>query len=190
MSSSEPQPGTRLPHVAPRMPPAGRGRARLTVVPRRRSRAPRVPFVTFVSVIRLAGVVGLLMLNTSMQQASFRETALAAQATDLGAQEEALKMDLQALNAPARVSAEAERLGLVQPTAPAGVLHLGTGEISGDPKPATRGDRLPAQMPGPRRPAVLDPAPVTVEKNAEKKAEKKAERKADTGRDRAPNRNR
>ncbi|MDQ6524137.1 hypothetical protein RB608_11025 [Nocardioides sp. LHD-245] len=149
----------RLPYVAPRIAQAALQRARLTVVPRRRTQAPRVPFVTFVSIILLGGVVGLLMFNTSMQQASFRETALQNQATDLGAQQEALEMDLQVLNDPAHVAAAAERLGLVMPTG-AGVLHLGSGKISGDPQPATGADRLPLEPPGPRRPAELDPPPV------------------------------
>ncbi|MBM7515331.1 hypothetical protein [Nocardioides nitrophenolicus] len=149
----------RLPNVAPRVAQAALERARLTVVPRRRTRAPRVPFVTFVSVILLGGVIGLLMFNTSMQQASFRETALRKQATDLGAQQEALEMDLQELNDPAHVARAAERLGMVMPTTGAGVLKLGSG-ITGDPQPATGEDRLPLQQPGPKRPASLDPPPV------------------------------
>ncbi|GAA3521298.1 hypothetical protein [Nocardioides daeguensis] len=159
MSSTSPV-RNRLPYVAPRIAQAALERARLTVVPRRRTRAPRVPFVTFVSVILLGGVIGLLMFNTSMQQASFRETALRKQATDLGAQQEALEMDLQSLNDPAHVAAAAEKLGMVTPSTAAGVLHLGSGEISGDPQPATGADRLPLEQPGPQRPSFLDPPPV------------------------------
>ncbi|GAA1523515.1 hypothetical protein [Nocardioides humi] len=165
MSSTSPL-RNRLPYVAPRLAQAALERARLTVVPRRRSRAPRVPFVTFVSLILLGGVIGLLMFNTSMQQASFRETALQKQATDLGAQQEALEMDLQALNDPAHVAAAAERLGMVMPTTGAGVLHLGSGKISGDPQPASGEDRLPLEPPGPERPAALDPTPVKVKVKA------------------------
>ena len=162
MASTAPQPRSRLPYVAPRVAQAALQRARLTVVPRRRSRAPRMPFVAFVSVLLLAGVVGLLLFNTSMQQASFRETALEKQATDLGVQQEALEMDLQHLNNPERVAAAAERLGMVIPSTPAGVVHLGSGRITGDPTPASGADRLPLRMPGPRKPASLDPPPVKV----------------------------
>lgn len=157
MSSASPV-RNRLP-LNPRLAQAALERARLSVVPRRRTSAPRVPFVTFVSIILLAGVVGLLMFNTSMQQASFKETALQRQATDLGAQQEALEMELQALTAPSRVAAAAEHLGMVLPTTAAGVLKLGSG-ISGDPQPASAADRLPLEQPGPRRPASLDPKPV------------------------------
>jgi hypothetical protein len=45
--------------------------ARLTVVPRVRTRAPRVPFVTLVSLVLVGGIVGLLLFNPSRQQASF-----------------------------------------------------------------------------------------------------------------------
>lgn len=162
MSSTAPQ-IRRLPAIAPRLAQAALERARFTVVPRtRRSRAPRVPFVTFVSIILLAGVVGLLLFNTSMQQASFRATALEQQATDLGAQQEALEMDIQVLREPQRVARAAQELGMVIPATPAGVLHLGSGKISGRPAPAAAGDSIPLQMPGPEKPAELRRATVKV----------------------------
>jgi hypothetical protein len=50
--------------------------------PSSRGAAPRrpVPFVTLVVLVLLGGVIGLLMFNTSMQQASFAATALEQQA--------------------------------------------------------------------------------------------------------------
>ena len=156
MSSNEPL-RNRLPYVAPRLAQAALERARLTVVPRRRSSAPRMPFIAFVTVILLGGVIGLLMFNTSMQQAAFRESALQRQATDLGVQQEALEQDIQHLNDGTRIAAGAEKLGMVIPTAPAAVLHLGTGRITGTPTPATASDRLPLRQPGPRKPASLNP---------------------------------
>jgi cell division protein FtsB len=159
MSNTAPQLRSRLPRIAE----IAVQRARLTVVPRPRTRprAPRVPFVTLVSVILLAGVIGLLMFNTSMQQASFRATALERQAADLTAQEEALRMELQALRDPQRIAAQAQSRGMVLP-GPAGVLDLDTGEILGDPQPALPDVRLPMNPPGPKRPASLDPATIEV----------------------------
>lgn len=167
MSSTAPQLRSRLPHVAPRLAQAALERARLTVVPRRRTRAPRVPFVTFVSIILLGGVVGLLLFNTSMQQASFRATALEQQATDLGAQQEALEMEIQALREPQRVARAAQKLGMVIPATPAGVLDLASGRVKGKPTPATAADSIPLSMPGPRRPPELDPKPVRVKSKVE-----------------------
>ncbi len=162
MSSAAPEPRSRLPRLAPQFAHAAVARARLSLVPRPRSRqrAPRVPFVTLISVVLLSGVVGLLLFNTSMQQASFRASALERQAGDLSARQESLEMQLQRLRDPQRVATRAQQMGLVIPTSPAGVLHLGTGAVEGDPEPATGGQRLPLRPPAPGRPAVLDPDPV------------------------------
>ncbi|WP_182375905.1 hypothetical protein [Nocardioides sp. WS12] len=179
MSSNASALRSRLPHAAPRLAQAALERARLTVVPRRRTTAPRVPFVTFVSIILLAGVIGLLLFNTSMQQASFRATALEKQATDLSAQQEALEMDLQELRGPQRVAQAAQKLGMVIPSTPAGVLHLGSGKISGNPTPASADDSIPLATPGPRKPASLKARTVKVKAG-----------KVNAGTDGAPARNR
>ncbi|MCX6401201.1 MAG: hypothetical protein NTX33_14880 [Propionibacteriales bacterium] len=178
MSSTAAALRSRLP-AAPRMAQAALERARLTVVPRRRTAAPRVPFVTFVSIILLAGVIGLLLFNTSMQQASFRATALEKQATDLSAQQESLEMEIAEMRGPQRVARAAQKLGMVIPTTPAGVLHLGSGKISGNPTPASADDSIPLSTPGPRKPAALEP-----------KAEKGQTNKVKGGRDGAPTRDR
>ena len=59
MSSPALQPRTRVSRIAQ----DAVDKARLTVVPRVRSRAPRVPFVTLVSLVLVAGVVGLLLYS-------------------------------------------------------------------------------------------------------------------------------
>ena len=65
----------------PRIAEAAVERARLTVVPARRGApAARVPFVMLVSLLLVGGVAGLLLFNTSMQQASFTATAMEDQA--------------------------------------------------------------------------------------------------------------
>ncbi|HEX6151028.1 MAG TPA: hypothetical protein VFZ39_14740, partial [Nocardioides sp.] len=79
-------------------------RARLTVVPRTRTRTSHLPFVTLVSFVLLAGVVGLLMFNTSMQQAAFTATTMEQQAATLNAREQTLRMELDALRDPQRVA--------------------------------------------------------------------------------------
>ncbi|WP_114422700.1 hypothetical protein [Nocardioides houyundeii] len=132
-------------------------RSRLNVVPRVRSKAPRVPFVFLVSMILLTGVVGLLLFNTSMQQAAFTANRLEAQAATMAAHEESLKMELDDLRDPQRVALAAQRMGMVIPAAPA-FLKL-DGAIVGTPAPATRdnGMRLaprPKALPPELRPEV------------------------------------
>ncbi|MAS54256.1 hypothetical protein [Nocardioides sp.] len=134
MSSTSPQRRTSLPRNAR----AAVDRARLSVVPRLRTRAPRVPFVTLVSLILLAGVVGLLLFNTSMQQASFTASQLEDQATSLSARQEALAMELDQLRDPQRLAAQACALGMVVgPTA--AFLDIETGALTGTPTPAVAG---------------------------------------------------
>lgn len=159
MSSTAPQLRQR---VASRLDQLAAQRARLVVVPRPRTvRAPKVPFITLVSAILLAGIIGLLLFNTSMQQASFRETALEAQARDLSARQQALQMEVQDLADDTRIARLAQEvLGMVIPTTPAGVVDLATGEIDGDPEPATPEGELPLYPPKPERPDALDPDPV------------------------------
>jgi cell division protein FtsB len=155
MSSTAPQLRSRLPRLAE----AAVERARLTVVPRRRSRAPRIPFVTLVSLLLLGGVIGLLLFNTSMQQASFAATALEEQATNLSAREQTLQMELERLRDPQRVAEAAKRQGLVIPLAPA-FLDLGTGKVTGSPAPATAEGDTRITAPPPTRPPELDPDPI------------------------------
>lgn len=124
-------------------------RARLRVVPVARPRAPKVPFVALVSLLLLTGVIGLLMFNTSMQQASFHANRLEEQATVLAARQQTLEMELDHLRNPQRLAAQAQRMGMVLPSAPA-FLSL-EGEVVGTPRPAARDDALRLN---PRPPAV------------------------------------
>ena len=107
-------------------------RARLMVVPRLRSRAPRVPFVTLLSMLLLAGVVGLLLFNTSMQQASFTAAQLEEEASILAAKEQALTTELDQMRNPTRLAERACELGLVAGP-PAAFLDVSTSEITGTP---------------------------------------------------------
>ena len=137
-------------------------RARLTVVPRVRSRAPRVPFVTLVSLVLVGGIVGLLLFNTSLQQASFAAASLEEQADALAAREQTLRMELDELRDPQRVASQAQQMGMVIPAAPV-FLELGDGGVSGVRTPATREDALRLQPKAPVKPAVLAPRATVVE---------------------------
>jgi hypothetical protein len=140
----------------PRLPEGAVERARLTLVPRRRVAAGRAPFLALVSMLLVGGVVGLLLFNTSMQQASFATTALEQQSSRLAAREQGLGMDLDRLRNPQRIAGAAQRLGMVQACSPA-FLRLGTGAVTGAPC----ADRVPLRIHAraPRKPAILDPKP-------------------------------
>jgi cell division protein FtsB len=161
MSSPAVQLRTRVPRIAG----AAVEKARLTVVPRARSRAPRVPFVTLVSLVLLGGVIGLLLFNTSMQQASFAATSLEQQAQTLAAREQTLQMELDELRNPQRVATRAQEMGMVIPAAPTFITL--DGKVSGQRLAAAPDNRLNlAPQPVPK-PAVLAPAPTVVKVKAE-----------------------
>jgi hypothetical protein len=151
---------------APRFAEAAVERARLTLVPARTPGAPRAPFAVLVFAILGAGVVGLLMFNTHMQQASFYTTRLQQRADDLTARQQALDMQLERLRAPQRLAEAGKALGMVAPGVPA-FVRLADGTVVGTPTAASPDDAvrinpLPPQLPPPLRPRpiiVRVPAP-------------------------------
>jgi hypothetical protein len=155
----------------PRFAEAAVERARLTVVqPQRslgRTQAARTPFAVLVITMLAAGVVGLLMFNTNMQQASFKATALQDQVNVLTAKEQSLDMELDQLRDPQQLAASAKRLGMVAPSQPA-FLMLATGAVLGTPTPATPADAvrinpLPSELPaGIKQKTVVVKAPAVV----------------------------
>jgi type II secretory pathway pseudopilin PulG len=145
----------------PRLAEAAVEHARLTVVPRRRQRAPRVPFVMLVSLLLVGGVAGLLTFNTSMQQASFTATALQARATVLNAKQQALQMQLEQLRDPQRLALRARQMGLVPPTSPV-FIRLSDGKIVGTPTPALAADALRITSLPTRKPKNLRLKPIRV----------------------------
>ncbi len=133
-------------------------RARLTVVPHRRVRAPRMPFVTLVSVVLLGGVIGLLCFNTQMQQASFAASTLEDRAANLSAREQTLHSELQALRDPQHLAVLAAQAGMVAPQS-ACTLKLGT-KATDTCTAATRGSTPNPFGPPPGKPAVINPEPI------------------------------
>lgn len=123
---------TRMPHLAE----AATTRARLAIVPARASTAPRTPFVVLLFAVLVAGVVGLLMFNTHMQQNAFVASDLKRTAESLTAEQQQLNLELQQLRDPQRVAMEARKLGMVVPASPA-FLRLSDGRTIGKATPAT-----------------------------------------------------
>lgn len=156
MSSAAAQIRARL----PRLHDAASLRERLALVPPRMSEAPRTPFVALLCGLLAAGVVGLLMFNTHMQQGAFVGRSLQKQADQLAAQQQQLTMELQRLGDPQQVAARAQGLGMVPAPQPV-FLNSATGQVIGVPKPATAKDGLQITYAAPK-PAELNPAPQIV----------------------------
>jgi hypothetical protein len=148
----------------PRFAEAAVERARLTVVPQRalgRTQAARTPFAVLVIAMLVAGVVGLLMFNTNMQQASFKVTALQNEATSLSAKEQSLNMELDQLRQPQRLAIAAKKLGMVAPAQPA-FLRLSDGQVLGTPAPATPADSVRVSALPTAKPRSINPKPLVV----------------------------
>ncbi len=142
----------------PRFAEAAVERARLTVVPPRRTlgrtQAARTPFAVLVIAILAAGVVGLLMFNTSMQQTSFEATALQDRMNVLTAKEQSLALELDELRDPQHLAVSAKELGMVAPSQPA-FVRLADGRVLGNPTPATVGDTVRVNPLPSKKPAAL-----------------------------------
>jgi cell division protein FtsB len=155
-------PALQLRERLPRLAEETVARARLTVVPRRRVRAARMPFVTLVSLMLLGGVVGLLCFNTQMQQASFAATTLESESNNLAAREQTLHDELQSLRDPQNLAKQAQQeLGMVVPQSSC-TLRLAAGTTDKGCAPATADNTPPLDPRPPKKPAVLDPAPIVV----------------------------
>jgi hypothetical protein len=115
---------------------AAQQRARLFLVRGGRTTAPRVPFAALVLTVLGLGLVGLLVLNTSLQQGAFHARDLEARAERLTEKREALQLQVARLREPQRVAARAADLGMVANPSPA-FLRLADGEVLGKPTPAT-----------------------------------------------------
>jgi hypothetical protein len=142
----------------PRFAEAAVERARLTVVPPRRAlgrtQAARTPFAVLVIAMLAAGVVGLLMFNTNMQQTSFKATALQDRVNVLTAKEQSLDLELDQLRDPQHLALAAKELGMVAPPQPA-FVRLADGRVLGNPTPATVGDSVRINPLPSRKPASL-----------------------------------
>jgi hypothetical protein len=88
-------------------------RSRLRVVPRRSARPRRAPFVVLVLFLLAAGLMGLLVLNTSLQQGSFALTDLEQQTAALRDRHSELVGDVANRSEPGALASRARQLGMV-----------------------------------------------------------------------------
>lgn len=120
---------------------SGAPRPQLDVVPVRAREARRVPFVALVVGMLTIGLVGLLVLNTSLQRGAYVVTDLRGQAAALTLQQQHLQVKVAELQAPQRVAEGALEMGMVQGDNPA-FLSLTTGKVTGVPQPGQAGDQV------------------------------------------------
>ncbi|MGK5642988.1 FtsB family cell division protein, partial [Streptomyces sp. URMC 126] len=113
-----------------RLLPAGTGGAR------------RTPFVLLVVVLLGSGLIGLLLLNSSLNQGSFELSRLQRRTTELTDRQQALQQEVDQLAAPDALERRARELGMVPGGSPAFLNPDGT--VSGVPAPAPEAGAAPA----------------------------------------------
>lgn len=106
-----------------------------------RVRARRTPFVFVLLSVLSMGLVGLIVLSTTLQDQAFRIAALHQQAAALKLQQEKLQHDVDYLDSPASVARKAVGLGMVPNRNPV-FLRLSDGRVVGQPEPAERGTNV------------------------------------------------
>lgn len=88
-------------------------RPSLRSVPLRSSRAPRAPFVVLVLLVLGIGLIGLLILNTALQQGSFELGEMQSTTDELRDRQTDLADRVAARSAPDALADEATHMGMV-----------------------------------------------------------------------------
>ncbi|MEU6764508.1 septum formation initiator family protein [Streptomyces sp. NPDC046853] len=136
--------------------PELRGRAaRLArLLPSGPNQAARTPFVLLVVLLLGGGLIGLLILNSSLNEGSFQLSELKKETTELTDQEQELQRDVDAYAAPEALQRRAQELGMVPGGDPAFLNPDGT--VRGVPGAAAKSSYV---RPEPRPQEVASPAP-------------------------------
>lgn len=121
--------------------------ARLRVAPPPPVSVPRAPFVALILVLVVGGVLGILVVNTKINENSFRIGELQQEQAALDLQEQELKQRIAAAEAPGSLVAEARKLGLVDSGPPA-FIRLPDGQVIGVPRPAGGQPAITSQQAG------------------------------------------
>jgi hypothetical protein len=132
-------------------PSAGRARNSeaappLRVAPPAPISAPRAPFIAVVIAIVVAGVIGILLINTKTNENTFEISKLQDQKTALDNQQQKLENQIAGYESTGNLDVAARRLGLVKADSPA-YIRLPDGKVIGVPKPGTGPASVTAQDP-------------------------------------------
>ncbi|MDV5144996.1 hypothetical protein R1T08_12400 [Streptomyces sp. SBC-4] len=121
------------------------------------SSAARTPFVLLVFVLLGGGLIALLLLNSALNQGSFKLRELKDRTTELTDEEQALQRDVDDYAAPDALERRARELGMVPGGSPA---FLGPdGKVLGEPSTAVAPKPSPSAKPTP--PVSSKPQPNT-----------------------------
>lgn len=110
-------------------------RPRLGLVPPSQGRMGRASFLVVLGGLLVAGLVGLLFLNTHLQAQAMQANDLRSEAVELSYREGELKQQVIEASSTGEITRKASKLGL-RPNDHIAFVDLRTGEISGDATPS------------------------------------------------------
>ncbi|TGZ05385.1 FtsB family cell division protein, partial [Streptomyces rhizosphaericola] len=117
------------------------------------SSAARTPFVLLVVLLLGGGLITLLLLNSALNEGSFRLSKLKRETTELTDEQQALQRDVDSYSQPGALERRARELGMVPGGSPAFLNPDGT--VRGVPTTATAPP--PSASPSPSADADADP---------------------------------
>ena len=123
-------------------------------VPRKR----RAPFVVLCFAMLAVALMAVLVLNISVSTAQYQLVKLRSEQTRLTKQNQDLTQQVQNFEAPQNLAAKAAELGMVASTGK-GQIDLSTLTVSGEAKPAVKGDSAGAVIAAPAVPGQLNVVP-------------------------------
>ncbi|MFD4239177.1 septum formation initiator family protein [Streptomyces sp. NPDC058542] len=122
------------------------------------STAARTPFVLLVVLLLGGGLIALLLLNSALNEGSFRLSELKRDTTELTDEQQALQRDVDSRSQPDALERRARELGMVPGGSPAFLNPDGT--VRGNPTEATAPPSpSPSPTPSPSAPASASPDP-------------------------------
>ncbi|MEV7654054.1 septum formation initiator [Streptomyces anulatus] len=119
------------------------------------STAARTPFVLLVVLLLGGGLITLLLLNSALNEGSFRLSELKRDTTELTDEQQALQRDVDSRSQPDALERRARELGMVPGGSPAFLDPDGT--VRGNPTEATAPPPSPSPTPSPRASAGAAP---------------------------------
>ena len=144
--------------------PRSSRRASLTTVPSGPAVLGRTPFLVILATFLVAGMVGVLLLNTTLQSRAFEVRKLQRQANEVSYLRADLESKARHLATNEELARRATEIGMVPNPYPVYVV-LPSGEVRGVPKPVQGNemplvnDKSPAEVAAARQ-AAVSPAPV------------------------------
>lgn len=126
------------PRTAPARAPRPSARPRLAVIAGTRPRRGSAGFVALCTLIIVATLATVLLLNIQMSDTSYRITRLQGQTQTLTEQQQQLQEEQDRRSTPQELEKSARELGMV-PAGTPGYVDLGTGDVIGRSDPVAPG---------------------------------------------------